>query len=118
MKNIYETEEVRLFAAAMSPLSQHKYNVAKEELERGIARSAADLKKAMAKDPSIRRESDATVARYAALELLEGLFRTAAGSRRLNRYRADFHRDFTISISLDGEKTEGINWSSKALAYA
>ena len=91
--------------------------ISKEELERGIARTQTDMDLAMA-DVSVREEVDAVTARYAALEMLESLFRTAAGSKKLNKFRDSYHRDFIVSVSLTEDDEMPVSCSSRELAFA
>ena len=91
--------------------------ISKEELERGIARTQADMNLALA-DDSVRDEVEAVTARYAALEMLESLFKTASGSKKLSRFRDNYHRDFIVSVSLAEDDEMPVSCSSRELAFA
>lgn len=103
-KNIYQTEEVRAFAAAMSDASRLKYNmISKEELERGIRATRKQLEEAR-KDPLFLKEVETARAEQTAYQIMESLMRTVAFKRKMNAYHEIFHRDFGITVTL-GECT-------------
>jgi len=89
----------------------------KEELARGIARTQSDMDVAM-RDPSLRNEVGAVEARYAALELLESFFKTAAGERKLSAYRSNYHRDFIMTVALNDRDDAPVSVSSRELTFA
>jgi len=91
--------------------------ITKEELAKGIVMTQADMDVAM-RDPSLRNEVGAVEARYAALELLESFFKTAAGGRKLSAYRNSYHRDFIMTVALDDDDDAPVSVSSRELAFA
>ena len=69
-------------------------------------------------DYAVRDEVEAVSARYAALEMLESLFKTASGAKKLSRFRDNYHRDFIVSVSLAEDDEMPVSCSSRELAFA
>jgi len=91
--------------------------LSKEDLAKGIARTQSDMDRAL-RDPSVRNDVGAVEARYAALEMLEGFLKSAAGERKLNAYRNDYHRDFIVTVSLSDSDQEPVSCFSHELTFA
>ena len=88
-----------------------------EEMKRSMAATKADMDKAM-EDPSFRSEVDSARARYAAMEMVESILRSASSMRKINGFRKSFHRDFTVSVSLDDDKPAPAFSSACDMAFA
>ena len=88
-----------------------------EEMRKSMAATKADMDKAM-EDPELRSEVDSLKAQYAVLELVESIMHSAASMRKINVFRKNFHRDFTVSVALGGGVPSPVFQSEREMAFA
>ena len=88
-----------------------------EEMRRSMAATRADMDMAM-KDPELRSEVDSEKAKYAVLELVESIMRSASSMRKIDSFRKSFHRDFTVSVSLGDDIPAPAFRSAQKVAFA
>ena len=88
-----------------------------EEMKRSMAATKADMESAM-EDPQFRADVDAERARYAVMEMVESILKSSSAVRKIDSFRKNFHRDFTVSVSLEDGKPTPAYSSSREIAFA